>query len=62
MKLLLLALCTSLGLAGCATGSAPVGDDIDRDKVAAVERAAQRNGVRVYWMHMPRKVTGPAGT
>lgn len=29
--------------------------DVDQAKMDAVERAAERNGVRVYWMNPPLK-------
>jgi hypothetical protein len=28
---------------------------VDEAKMQAVEQAAERNGVRVYWMNPPRK-------
>lgn len=44
-------------LVGCATAPSMVGssNEIDYAKVGAIERAAQRNGVNVYWLNYPLK-------
>ena len=49
-------------LAACAATSQPgsdqvvVGDNVvDVQKMAAVENAARRSGVKVMWMHLPTK-------
>jgi hypothetical protein len=33
---------------------APVKPEVDVDKVMLIETAAQRNGVRVHWIHPPQ--------
>ena len=47
----------ALLLAAC--GSIPTGpswdSDVDYAKVNAIERAAAQNGVKVYWITVPRK-------
>lgn len=45
-------------LGGCATAPTPmaaIDDGIDHTKVQAVERAATRYGVKVYWVNMPQQ-------
>jgi ABC-type sugar transport system substrate-binding protein len=58
MRLALLVAITLLASA-CASAdqpSAPVGvTGVDEAQMQAVEQAAERNGVRVYWMNPPRK-------
>ena len=50
---------------GCATGEkgqAPAGiRDVDEAKMQAVEEAAARNGIRVYWVNPPRKPASQTG-
>jgi uncharacterized protein YceK len=59
MRVALLLAVASMGLGGCASLSQtePVerDDGIDRAKVTAVETQAQRTGVRVHWVNLPRK-------
>jgi hypothetical protein len=50
----LLAAVLAVGLSGCATTSQQE-SDLDRVKIAAVEKAAARVGVGVYWVNAPRK-------
>jgi hypothetical protein len=58
MKLAFLVALTLVASA-CATADqppAPAGmRGLDEAKMQAVEEAAERNGVRVYWMNPPRK-------
>lgn len=49
--LVLLAIPTSL--VGCATSG--TGSEVDYAKAAAIDRAAQRYGVKVYWLNYPQK-------
>lgn len=43
-------------LGGCASTAQQSADsNVDSYKVAAIERAAASNGVRVYWIHYPLK-------
>lgn len=53
----------SVVLAGCAGGPAvaPADDMLDRDRMAAVERAAAGAGVRVLWVNPPRKPPARSG-
>jgi hypothetical protein len=45
-----------LGLGGCASTKEPVAENgLDRVKMAAVERAAARVGVGVFWVNPPQK-------
>lgn len=48
------------GLAGCATTEAPPAagtavQEVDHERVAAINRAASRNGVSVIWLQYPTK-------
>ena len=52
----LLAVVLSFGLSGCASTSQPE-NDLDRMKIATVEKAAARVGVGVYWVNAPRKAS-----
>jgi len=64
MKRIALCLLLCAGVAGCATGPAstvPMRMEVDSQKVAAVERAAARNGVKVIWLTAPMKAV-PAGS
>jgi hypothetical protein len=49
------------GLVGCAsapTASMPRGEDnVDTAQVAAIERAAMAQGVRVIWVNKPQRRT-----
>ena len=57
-RLLALTSMLAIGLAGCASTSQQQAADessLDRMKIAAVERAAARVGVGVYWVNAPRK-------
>jgi thiamine biosynthesis lipoprotein ApbE len=49
----------TLVASACASAdqsATPVGvTGVDEAKMQAVEQAAERNGVRVYWMNPPRK-------
>jgi predicted small secreted protein len=53
--LVLLAIPTSL--VGCATSGA--GSEVDYAKAAAIDRAAQKFGVKVYWVNYPQKRLAP---
>jgi uncharacterized protein YceK len=56
--LTLLALATTaIALTGCATTATSAGykDNIDYAKTSAIENAAQRYGVKVYWLNYPQK-------
>lgn len=50
-------------LIGCAnaekrsTTAVPSRSEVDSDKVAIVNYKARQRGVRVIWVHMPRKKT-----
>lgn len=44
-------------LAACANPGPAPESDIDLAKMSAVERAAQKTGVKVYWITAPRKTT-----
>jgi len=62
MKRIVLAALVFGGLVGCATSTLPTGgnvEQVDDAKVAAIERAAARSGVKVIWLRMPTK-TAPA--
>ena len=69
MKRLLVGLCiVSLagGLAGCASTRAPAAagatvEVVDHERVAAVNRAATRNGVGVIWLTYPTKRVAAGG-
>lgn len=54
-----------LFLCACASGGkgqAPAGmRDVDEAKMQAVEEAAARNGIRVYWVNPPRKAASQTG-
>jgi len=54
---LILISAASLLAAGCSSlPSAPAADNgIDKEKVAAIEGAARRFGVQVYWVNYPQK-------
>jgi uncharacterized lipoprotein YmbA len=57
MKRIALLVFVLLGLVGC--GSLPTTTatyETDFAKVAAIERAAAAQGVRVLWIHQPQKV------
>ena len=47
-------------LAACANPGPTPESDIDIVKMSAVERAAQKTGVKVYWITAPRKTTSSA--
>lgn len=51
----------AVGLAGCGSigknGMPPRDDGVDRDKMAQVEKAAERSGARVHWVNPPLKAT-----
>lgn len=57
----LIAACLLVSFAGCATSSSTrtarssTSGDIDTEKMASVETEARWRGVRVYWVHPPRK-------
>lgn len=59
MKRLLLSLSpvALLALGGCASVSPTTAatDDIDKERVAAIEAAARSTGVQVHWVNYPRK-------
>jgi len=44
-------------LAACASPGPTPESDIDVAKMSAVERAAQKSGVKVYWITAPRKTS-----
>jgi hypothetical protein len=59
MKLAFL-LAAVTGLSGCASTATQNGlpardDGVDRDRMAQVERAAERSGARVHWLNPPLK-------
>ena len=54
MQRIVLSLVVIAGLGGCS--SAPVAYEPDLARVAAIERAATMNGVKIYWVNMPQKV------
>ena len=55
-RLLAVAAVLAIGLTGCASTSQQQDDSsLDRLKIAAVEKAAARVGVGVYWINAPRK-------
>ena len=43
-------------LAGCGSTSALRATEPDYDRIAAIERVAQRNGVQVIWINQPTRV------
>jgi len=62
MRLALLLSIAALALGGCKstsqTDAATVRDDgVDRDRMAQVEKAAERNGTKVQWVNPPLKAT-----
>jgi hypothetical protein len=54
---LLATLTLTTALAACATPDSLVGtsNEYDYAKAAAIDRAAQRYGVKVYWINYPQK-------
>jgi len=52
-------------LSACASGekgqSTAGMRDVDEAKMQAVEEAAARNGIRVYWVNPPRKPASQTG-
>jgi hypothetical protein len=65
MKRLVLCLVFGVGLAGCASSPSTVsrpGVEVDQQKMALVERAAARTGVRIYWLQPPTKSVPVAGS
>lgn len=55
---LLVFLAVPTTLVGCAT--AGPGSEVDYAKAAAIDRAAQRYGVKVYWLNYPQKRIEPS--
>jgi uncharacterized protein YcfL len=55
MKHVILCLLPAFALVGCASTSS-TRTEIDQDKIAAIERLAQRNGVQVIWVNQPMRV------
>jgi hypothetical protein len=58
----LLLLCAGVaGLVGCASApsawSAGADDNVDNAQVAAIERAAMAQGVKVIWVNKPQRRT-----
>ncbi len=56
----ILAALALIALTGCAALPAPSpqalrADDIDLARMAAIERAAALHGVKVVWVHAPRR-------
>lgn len=51
-------------LCGCANRPVPTGMQRvqDEDRMAAIERAAARNGVKVYWINGPTKLVPTVGS
>jgi hypothetical protein len=60
MRCIALGLLCLTGLVGCATSSAPT-SVVDEAKMAAVERAATRAGVKIIWVNVPRKEVPASG-
>lgn len=60
----LLCLCLSAGLCACGSlgPSAQPRTEVDAAKMAAVERAAVRGGVKVYWIQPPTRAVPVAGS
>lgn len=58
MRLALFAVIATIALGCNSTGQNgfPVRDDgLDREKMAQIEKAAERSGARVHWVNPPRK-------
>jgi hypothetical protein len=55
--LVLVSLLLIAGLAACS--AAPVANEPDSSRVAAIERAATKGGVKVYWINAPQKAGVP---
>jgi uncharacterized protein YceK len=56
MKVLALTALVLLALAGCSTVPPSTVSEIDYAKMASIERAAAKNGVKVIWVSAPRKL------
>jgi len=50
MKSLVLCLLVAVAAAGCAAVAPSTDNEIDAQKMAAIERAAARSGVQVIWL------------
>ena len=62
--LTLLAGCAVLALAGCGSvpaAPAPGDSVIDFERMALIDHVAARRGVKVLWVHAPRRVVPAAG-
>ena len=60
MKRVALSLLCLTGLVGCATSSTPT-SVVDEARMAAIERAATRSGVKIIWVNVPRKDVPASG-
>ena len=61
MKRVILCLLVGVGLVGCAAAPTTVRTEPDHEKIAAVERAALAQGVKVIWVNTPTKVARAGG-
>jgi uncharacterized protein YceK len=60
MKLIVWLAAMLIALSGCAvvpTGADAESSEFDTAKMNAVEQAATRGGVRVYWINAPRRIS-----
>jgi len=61
MKYLVPCLVVAVAAAGCASVEQPASNQIDVQKMAAIERAAARSGVQVIWLQPPYKKVSSGG-
>jgi hypothetical protein len=61
MKRVILCLLVGVGLVGCAAAPTTIVRETDHEKVAAIERAALSQGVKVIWVNAPTRVARAAG-
>jgi hypothetical protein len=65
MKQFLVLAVAMLATGGCASRSTPQLDsesDLDHARISAIEQQARLIGVRVIWVHAPRKVVALSGS
>lgn len=55
LSMTLMIVCAAAAMAGCANAPYTLGQNVDTEKVAAVDKAAARTGVRVIWVNPPEK-------